>query len=397
MKNDENISPRKFDVLDLFLVIATKKKALILVFITSIVISYLGVFLFVEDRYEATSIIVSAVDETPGMLGSLSKSYNILPMNFGFAQSSAEIEKYNTIIYSRSSLESILSRCDLYRIYGYDSTNLRDREKVLAKIAKKVKTAETDDEAIKITFIDTDPERAASVANAIVELLNYRVIDLRISKSRENKLFLEQRLTDLSRELEQSEDSLKLFQEKTGMLEINSQVKEIMILYSTLEANVISKQIYLGFLEKIYDQGSSLIATTRMELEEYQRKLDELNRKRQPGSLVLPLKSLPNISVDYLRLFRTVEIKSSLLKFLVPLYEQAKIDEKKDYPILQVIDKAIAPAKRSYPPRVLFTLGISLFVLCIFVLFYFVKEKIGLITNPRLIQLVKLLHNSSKR
>ncbi|MDI6765692.1 MAG: hypothetical protein QME52_02555 [Bacteroidota bacterium] len=397
MTNDKIKSHEHFDILDLFLLVATKKKTLMLVLTTSLIISYLGIFLLVANQYEATSIIVSGSDETQGLLGSLSKSYGILPMNIGYSQSSSEIEKYNTIIHSRSSLELILSRYNLYSIYGYDSTNMHDREKAVAKITKKIRTSETKDGAIQITFIDTDAERAATVANAIVELLNTRVIDLRISKSRENKLFLGQRLADLKQELERSEDSLKLFQEKTGMLEINSQVKELLILYSTLEANVIFKQIQLGILEKTYDQGSSLISTTRMELQEYQRKLDELNRKGQPGSLVLPLKSLPNISVDYLRLYRTVEINSSLLKFLIPLYEQAKIDEKKDYPILQIIDKAITPVKRSYPPRIFFSIGISLFVLCTFILYYYLKEKIGLITNPRLIQLVKLLYNSSKR
>jgi uncharacterized protein involved in exopolysaccharide biosynthesis len=40
----------------------------------------------------------------------------------------------------------------------------------------------------------------------------------------------------------------------------------------------------------------------------------------------------------------------------VPLYEQAKIDEKKDYPVLQVIDYAVPPGKKSYPPRMLFAL-----------------------------------------
>lgn len=397
MKNDEINSQGKFDILDLFLVIATKKKNLMLAFATSLIISYLGIFLLVENQYEATSIIVSTVDETPGLLGSLSKSFDMLPMKLGSSQSRAEIDKYNTLIYSRSSLESILSSYDLYQTYGCDSTNARDREKALTKIRKKIKTAETEDGAVQITFIDTEPKRVAAITNTIVELLNTRVINLRISKSRESRLFLEQRLVDLKADLQKSEDSLKLFQEKTGMLEMTSQIKEIISLYSTLETNVISKQIQLGILEKTYDQGSPLVANTRMELEEYQRKLDELNRKGQPGGLMLPLKSMPNISMDYLRLFRTVEINGSLLKFLIPLYEQAKIDEKKDYPILQVIDKAITPAKRSYPPRVLFSIGIALFVLCIFVLFYYIREKIGLITNPRLLQLGKLLYNPLKR
>ncbi|MDP2207355.1 MAG: hypothetical protein Q8K98_01105 [Bacteroidota bacterium] len=394
---EENKAQRNFDILDLFLLVATKKNKLILAFTVSLIISYLGILLFIDDQYEATSTIVSTVDETPGLLGSLSKSFDILPMKLGSAQSRVEMDKYNTLIYSRSSLESILSSYDLYQTYGCDSTNARDREKALAKIRKKIKIAETEDGAVQITFIDTEPKRVAAITNTIVELLNNRVINLRISKSRESRLFLEQRLVDLKADLQKSEDSLKLFQEKTGMLEMTSQIKEIMSLYSTLETNVISKQIQLGILEKTYDQVSPVVVNTRMELEEYQRKLDELNQKGQRGGLMLPLKSMPNISMDYLRLFRTVEISGTLLKFLTPLYEQAKIDEKKDYPILQVVDKAITPAKRSYPPRTFFSFGIALFVICSIILFYYINEKIRLITNPRLLQLGKLLYNPSRR
>jgi tyrosine-protein kinase Etk/Wzc len=397
MKNDEQNSNRSFDMLDFLLVIAAKKKTLLLVLMTSIIISYLGVLLFIENQYEATSTIVSSADETSGLLGSLSKSFDILPMKIGTTQSRDEMDKYNTIIYSRSSLEYILSRYNLYGAYNYDSTNMEDREKAQKKIKKKIKTFETDDGAVQITFIDREPLRAATVANAIVDLLNSRIIDLRISKSRENRLFLEQRLAEIRSELKQSEDSLKLFQEKTGMFEVTSQVKEIMSLYTTLETNIISKQVQLGILEKTYDQGSPIVTNTRRELEEYQHKLNDLNQHRQPGSLMLPLKSMPNVALDYLRLYRTVEINSSLLKFLVPIYEQAKIDEKKDYPILQVIDKALPPSKRSYPPRVLFSICIAFFVLFIFVLFYYIRKKIELVSNPRLLQLIKLFYSKSKR
>jgi uncharacterized protein involved in exopolysaccharide biosynthesis len=54
-----------------------------------------------------------------------------------------------------------------------------------------------------------------------------------------------------------------------------------------------------------------------------------------------------------------VEINSAVLEFLVPLYEQAKFQEEKDIPVLQVLDEAIPPTKKSYPPRTIFTLLIS--------------------------------------
>ena len=44
---------------------------------------------------------------------------------------------------------------------------------------------------------------------------------------------------------------------------------------------------------------------------------------------------------------------------MLPLYEQSKIEEKKDIPTLQVIDYAVPYETKSYPPRTLFTLLIT--------------------------------------
>ena len=71
---------------------------------------------------------------------------------------------------------------------------------------------------------------------------------------------------------------------------------------------------------------------------------------------------------------REVEIGQSILQFVLPLYEQAKFEEQKDTPILQIIDYAEAPPKKSFPPRALMTLIINFGIFIILTLYIFFKE-----------------------
>nr|MBC8490743.1 hypothetical protein [Bacteroidota bacterium] len=79
---------------------------------------------------------------------------------------------------------------------------------------------------------------------------------------------------------------------------------------------------------------------------------------------------VPELGVQLLRMKRDVEIQNTLFTFLTQQYEEAKIQEARDTPTVQVLDKAIRPEKRAKPKRKLIVLGLfflSTFVSVIFV------------------------------
>jgi uncharacterized protein involved in exopolysaccharide biosynthesis len=85
----------------------------------------------------------------------------------------------------------------------------------------------------------------------------------------------------------------------------------------------------------------------------------------------------------YFRLFRRVEIGNKLLEFIIPLYEQAKFEEKKDTPILQVIDDAVPPLKKAYPQRLFLTLVITVAAMLITLLALILREVVRGSASPR--------------
>lgn len=118
-------------------------------------------------------------------------------------------------------------------------------------------------------------------------------------------------------------------------------------------------------LEQIYDKGAPQLKKISLEVELFENRFNELKKNGKSNSMFIPYNSIPKKAIDYYRYLREVEINQSILKFILPLYEQAKIEEQKELPILQVIDDAIPAEVKSYPPRTALTLlvGFGSFVL----------------------------------
>jgi capsule polysaccharide export protein KpsE/RkpR len=121
-------------------------------------------------------------------------------------------------------------------------------------------------------------------------------------------------------------------------------------------------------------ENSPLVNNITIEVEEYERKIREIKNTGSPEGMIPPLDALPEKGINYFRLLREIEINSKILEFILPFYEQAKIEEKKDIPTLQIIDKAIPPEKKSYPPRTIITLVITFGVFIITFFFILIRE-----------------------
>ena len=69
-------------------------------------------------------------------------------------------------------------------------------------------------------------------------------------------------------------------------------------------------------------------------------------------------------AIQYLRTYREVEIQQSILEIVMPMYEQAKVEEQKSMPTIMLMDKAIAPQLKYSPKRsvIIFGTFISCFI-----------------------------------
>jgi uncharacterized protein involved in exopolysaccharide biosynthesis len=103
--------------------------------------------------------------------------------------------------------------------------------------------------------------------------------------------------------------------------------------------------------------------------------MDEIKNSSDTESL-LKIKGSPDIVLNYFRLQREVEIQNKILIFIMPIYEQAKIDEKKETPSVLIMDQSFVPERKTKPKRLTMVL---IFTAAGFLLAYsgfFVKDRI---------------------
>ena len=83
------------------------------------------------------------------------------------------------------------------------------------------------------------------------------------------------------------------------------------------------------------------------ELEKTKLELRLLNQK---------LGSIPELGLQQFRMYRNIFIQSKILEVLVPVYEQTRLEEKKEVPSVVVLDRAVPAERKTKPKRMLIVL-----------------------------------------
>lgn len=372
---------RGLDFLDYLVVIVKWKQFLIILTVFSLIIGYLTVYFLIPPQYDSTATIVATEDNQMNPISAIAGGLSDLPLNFlgfGGMTSSAKYDLFTTIIYSRTNLKKMIDKFDIKNDYGIEST-----ENTIKLFKKLINVEITDESAYEITIRAVSPEKSAEMTNYLVEKVNKDVIDLNVKKAQENRKFLEGRYTEVLTNLSDAEDSLRLFQEKTGMLEAEKQTKSIIETYAKLESDLAVKQIELAVTEKAIGESSPQANNLRLTVQEFKNRINDYIYGKRKGSVLLPLSKLPKDILQYYRYFRAVEVNNAMLGFIIPLYEQARFEEVKAVPVLQIIDYAVPPEKKSYPPRTIYTLLITIVLFSIATIIIFLRELLKQTSNEK--------------
>jgi tyrosine-protein kinase Etk/Wzc len=385
---------KKIEFLDYLVLIVTWKKVLLSVFLISLAISYLFIRFFVEKQYSATATIIPAVEANAlSGLTSMIKDFSVaLPTGLSGITKETEMDLYNTILFSRSSIEALSLKFDLQRLY-----KIKSKEQAIKSIRKMVKTDVTMENAFVIIVSSKTPQLACDIANYLVTYLNDKIIELHVAKAKDNRRFLEQRYNEIKENVKNAEDSLLSFQERTGVFEANEQTKATLESFAKLESDLAVKQVEYSVLNKIYGENSPTTSNAKISLREYQNSVDRLKNGQDKTNIIIGINSLPKKAMNYYKYFRDVKIYNQMLEFLVPLFEQSKFDEQKNIPIIQVIDPAVPPEKKSFPPRTLMALIAACMALFFAVFFLIMKEILSSTSNPKITFIKKeLFHFRNK-
>lgn len=270
---------------------------------------------------------------------------------------------YVAMLQSRTITDNIIHQFHLDSLWK--QKKLEDARKTLKKHAE----FEADkDGLIDITVKDPNPKLASDMANAFVDELYRMNSTLAITEAGQRREFFNQQLEEEKNALAAAENDLRATQEKTGIIELTGQSAMAIRTIAETAAELRSREVELQAMRSYAtDQNPDLsILQTQIDALRRQLSAQEDNQKRMlPGDTQVPAGRVPQEGLEYIRKVREVKYHQTLFDLLSKQFEAARIDEAKSAPIIQVIDRALPPDKKSGPPRMLITLGFGVFGFCV--------------------------------
>ncbi|MBK7866131.1 MAG: hypothetical protein IPJ75_03560 [Ignavibacteriales bacterium] len=202
---------RKIEMLDILVVLVRKKFLLFFVAVLTAALGYLSVYYFIDEKFESTAVVVPYESGKAGGMSSLLKNISSLPVGglSSLGGSSSNLDFYLTIVYSRSTLTAIIDKFDLRK--EYDQKYFAD---VLKKAIEDITVVNNDDLSVSVAVRNKNPQKAADIANYIVDILNKKVLEINTRKTKDNRIFLEKRYSEIVVDLRAAEDKLELYQKK---------------------------------------------------------------------------------------------------------------------------------------------------------------------------------------
>ncbi len=320
------------------------------------------VSLIIPKTYKASAALMPPVSTSEtGILGALSD----LSLGGFFQPTSDERMNFIAILKSRTVMEKVIEQFHLIDFYHAENV-----EGALRSLGENSSFKVEEEGTIRISMSigtgwfhrDEGEERAkqmcADIANFFVEQLDKVNKKLKTERASFHRMFIEARYRQNIEDLKEAENALKSFQEKHKMVSLNEQTSAAIEAAATIKGQILANEVQLGVMTKTLSPGHPNVEILKRETYELMLKLREMdfgspNDPESQDKLFPLFSEVPDLGVQFMRLKRDVEIQNTLFTFLTQQYEEAKIQEAKDTPTIQVLDDAVRPEKRDKPFRAL--------------------------------------------
>jgi tyrosine-protein kinase Etk/Wzc len=343
----------EFDLLDLLLVIAERKNTIILATVLGTLIAT-GLVLLKHSVFTAKAVVLPPQQgqSSAGLLTQLGNLASLTGLGSSAAKDPNDL--YMAVLQSNTVEDGLIKRLNL--MAAYKTKKLTQARFALASNSKFVSEKGG---MISITVKDEDPHRAAQIANAYVDELHDINSRLIIGEAGVRRNFFAQQLAIEKDRLTDAEIALQQTEERTGAISPTGQTGVVISQVASLQAQIIGREVQLDALRtSSTDQNPDVIRLNNeiAGMREQMRALESVQKGRKLGDISLTSRSLPEDQVAFLRKQRDVQYHTLIFDLIARQFEAARLDEAKASPLIQVLDTAEPPERKSGPYRALWML-----------------------------------------
>ena len=362
------------------LVLLLEHKRFIVLFVLGAALLASVVALLLPVRYEAKTVLLppaqnSSISSTLiGQLGGLGSLGSLASLAGGGLGIKNPADMYISFLTSRTVEDAMIQRYGLMK--EYHRKRMSDTRKEFEHRTTAV--AGTKDGLIRISVEDRDPKRAAELANGYVEEFRRLSASLAITEAARRRLFFEQQVQQSKDKLTEAEEAMSKTEQSTGVLQIDSQARALIESAAILRAEVVAKQVQIEGMRSFATDDNPNLILAKQELAALQSQLTHVAASQSDTGSDINLSKgrVTQSGMEYLRRYRDLKYQESVFELLAKQFEIAKLDEAREGSIIQVVDAAVPPDRKSSPRRTLIVVTSTVFAFFVAVFWVWLRKRL---------------------
>ncbi len=344
----------KYNVVELFVFIVKRWWQ---VLITLAIFAAIGVGLafLLPKRYQTELKLLPTTQEAglSGALSSITSQLGISGLSIPGSGENAMMLTYGDIIRSKTVTDYVIDSTNLIKRMGFE-----DRAEASSFLAGATSfTLLSVEQIFVIKVVAPDPKLTADITNAYAKALDYYLTSSSTTRGRYMREFVESRKLKVEAELKAAQDSLTAFQKKHRLPPIDPKTGANIQAYAELQSQALQKELEMEYMRAFSTTQNPQYSVTRRELAFIQAKLS----------------TLPPLATRYAELYRNYMVQEQIYMLLIQQYEQAKLLEAKDTPLISVLEWVKPPKEPFFPPKKLVILALLLIGLVLIFTYAMIK------------------------
>jgi len=272
-------------------------------------------------------------------------------------------DQYIAFLKSRSVQDALIDRFKLME--RYENKYREDARKTLDG---NVQIASGKDGLITIDASDKDPAFAAQLANAHVEELGKLLNRLAVTEAQQRRLFFEKQLANAKDNLVKAEQALAATGISSSVLKSTGAAVAAV---AQLKGHIAAQEIKLASMRGYLTESAPDFKQAQIELSAMRGQM-ALAERAEPATA-----GASSGNSDYIAKYRDFKYFETLFELFSKQYEIARVDESREGAVIQVLDVAQPPERKSKPKKALIAMLTTLAVGFALLLFVFIRQALN--------------------
>ncbi|MCD4650670.1 MAG: hypothetical protein K8S56_02620 [Candidatus Cloacimonetes bacterium] len=280
------------------------------------------------------------------------------------------------IMTSRFFSEAVVRK---FNLIEYFEINIPDSlialDAALLGLREQIRSISLKEESSLISIIieTRSQELSRDIANFYWQYLEQYNQKYRITKGKEKRIFLEQRVKETEMKIDSLTMAYARFRSDNNTIELEEQTKGIIRIYAEALSSVVELEMEISYTEKYVSDDVQMLDNLKTQRTILLEKIAQYEKIDMPssGNYMLKLDNIPEITRQVVQFEFELTILTKLYEFIYLQFENARLEELEDRATIEVLDIARTPGQRTKPKRA---------QLCIMVFF------IGLLINLIFVQ-----------